>query len=121
MFKIVRILFFIAAILFVGKSFLGFNIFDRNRQHQEINVFLLQKLFSKRKQEYLEEDLIEVIAIQQQLSGPGRVVLTFTGFLALLFALSKCFLKLSNTVLEQISCILRHKEDTYLNTRQLII
>jgi H+/Cl- antiporter ClcA len=122
MFKIVKVFFFLAAFLLVGKTFLGFGLFNRTQSHEEVNTYLLQKLFSKRKQEYLEEDLAEAIAIQQQLANPfTRLILTFSAFLAILSLFSKSFFRLTGTAIDQISCILSNKEDTYLHTRQLII
>lgn len=69
MLKSLRILFYISALLFVSKPFLGFSLIDRS-QKEEITCELLVKLFSKRKNDYIESNLFESPATLNQASDP---------------------------------------------------
>lgn len=69
MLKSLKILFYISALLFVSKPFLGFSLIDRS-QKEEITCELLVKLFSKRKSDYMESNLFESPASLQQVSDP---------------------------------------------------
>lgn len=67
--KLIKILFLIAGLMLSIKPIVGFGIIHHaNANDAEVNTWLLQKLFSKRKQDYLDDDLTQVIAIQQRLS-----------------------------------------------------
>lgn len=83
MFKSLRFLFYISALLFVSKPLLGFSLMDRS-QKQDITCELLVKLFSKRKSDYLEANLPESPA-------------------ALVEVLSRSFVPLSNVKIDPLA------------------
>jgi hypothetical protein len=69
---LLKILFLIAGLMLSIKPLVGFGIVHhaKSSEEGEVNIWLLQKLFSKRKQDYLEDDLGQIIAIQQKLAEP---------------------------------------------------
>ncbi|MNK28854.1 hypothetical protein D3C87_472390 [compost metagenome] len=116
MLRILKILFYFSAILFIGKPFLGFSLLDRN-QEQEVTNLLVGKLFSKRKHDYIEEDLSESAALYQRLSRPPvEPILTFLGYLALLFSALVVKVRLTTAMLLGIQVRLPGRGDTYLHT-----
>ncbi|MBB5637567.1 hypothetical protein HDF26_000422 [Pedobacter cryoconitis] len=68
--KYLKILFLFAGMILSAKPILGFGIVQHAKADSGLNIELLQKLFSKRKQDYLDEDLTEVLAIQRGLTDP---------------------------------------------------
>lgn len=116
MLRTLKIIFYFSAILFIGKPFLGFSLLDRN-QNEVVTTLLLGKLFSKRKHDYIEDDLLESAAVQQMLSRPPiESILTFFGFLALLFSALVDKVRLTTAMLQGIQVRLPGRDDTYLHT-----
>jgi hypothetical protein len=114
MLKTVKILFYLSALLFVSKPFLGFSLLDRS-QKQEITCELLVKLFSKRKNDFIEPNLFESPAVLHQGFDPLFKPLLFilgtviTGFLSFLYGTG-----LTKAAIKRIQLRLPGSEDTYL-------
>jgi hypothetical protein len=78
-----KIIFCIAAFLFVAKPFIGFGISGHLKSPVKTNIFA--KIFSKRK---IEDGRSSMNAIQKQLSQPAtNLFLRFAFLLAILFPL----------------------------------
>ena len=71
--KIVQILFFLGALAFVARPFLGFVIFNSHHHPEEESILL--KIFSKRKPELLEDGNTAYSAIEKKLANPGLDIL----------------------------------------------
>jgi hypothetical protein len=66
-FKLVLLL---ATLMFVAKPFVGFVVFNRQHPPVIVNIFLLQKSFSKRIIQYRDGSLTLMTAIQKKLAHP---------------------------------------------------
>jgi hypothetical protein len=67
--KIAQILFFIGALSFMARPFLGFVIFNGHCHPVEESILL--KIFSKRKPELSEDSNTGYSAIEKKLANPG--------------------------------------------------
>ena len=82
--KLAQILFFLGALSFISRPFLGFAIFDK--QHHPVEDSILVKIFSKRKPELLEDSNSSFSAIEKKLAGGGLAISPgFNAFLCRLF------------------------------------
>ena len=82
--KIVHILFFIGALSFVARPFLGYALFNSHRHPPEDSILI--KVFSKRKPDLSEDSKAGYSAIEKKLANPGLNILpTFYSFLDALF------------------------------------
>jgi len=82
--KPVKILFILAALLFVAKPFLGFCIF--NGTHHPAKASILVKSFTKRKLEYSENGDFNMSSIQKKLADPVNASFpTFAFLLCIIF------------------------------------
>ncbi|WP_142528624.1 hypothetical protein [Pedobacter westerhofensis] len=122
--KLIKILFLIAGLMLSIKPLVGFGlIHNANTNDGEVNIWLLQKLFSKRKQDYLEDDLAQVIAIQQRLSDGGFDLISKFCYLLIerLFAPISSLHLFSNSFLTQLSLRVLPERDIYLPLGKLTI
>jgi len=122
--KLIKILFLIAGLMLSIKPILGFGIIHHaNANDTEVNTWLLQKLFSKRKQDYLEDDLAQVIAIQQRLSDGGLDLISQFCYLLIwrLFAPLSSLHNFSKSYLTQLSLRILPERDIYLPFGKLTI
>ena len=122
--KLIKILFLIAGVMLSIKPIIGFGIIHHAKANDaEINTWLLQKLFSKRKQDYLEDDLAQVIAIQQRLSDGGLDLISKFCYLLIerLFAPISSLHLFSNSFLTQLSLRVLPERDIYLPLGKLSI
>jgi hypothetical protein len=79
--KIAKFILYFAAVLFVAKPFVGFDLFGHFNSPVQTNIFV--KVFSKRKMESKHSDYA---AIQKKLSEPlTDFFLRFSFFLSILF------------------------------------
>lgn len=120
--KYLKILFLFAGMILSAKPMLGFGIVQHAKADSGLNIELLQKLFSKRKQDYLDEDLVEIIAIQRELTDPEvtfiwSVCRFFTGMLIPLLIFSKA----TQHYLRELYLQLLPEKRIYLSTGKLII
>lgn len=75
-----------ATLMFVAKPFVGFKIFNRQHPPVKINIFLLDKSFSKRIIQYRDGSLSIMTAIQKKLAHPVvSLCLRLSFFLLLLY------------------------------------
>jgi hypothetical protein len=82
--KSAKIMFCLAAALFVAKPFLGFSMFSRMHPPSSENIFV--KVFTKRKLEDNESKKSSVEAIQKKLADAGRqFLLRYSFLLSILF------------------------------------
>ena len=89
--KTVYILFFLAAIIFVSKPFLGFAI-SNNSGNLKSNHSILVKIFSKRKPENHEDAEERSLAISKLLNNPPQnVALLITALIAILLPVRLLF------------------------------
>ena len=122
--KLIKILFLIAGIMLSIKPILGFGLIHHAKANDaEVNTWLLQKLFSKRKQDYLEDDLAQVIAIQQKLSDGGLDLISKFCYLLIgrLFAPISSLHFFSKSYLLQLSLKILPERDIYLPLGKLTI
>jgi hypothetical protein len=122
--KLIKILFLIAGLMLSIKPIVGFSIIHHaNANDAEVNTWLLQKLFSKRKQDYLDDDLTQVIAIQQRLSDGGVELISRFCYLLIgrLFAPLSSLHSYSKSYLTQLSLRILPERDIYLPLGKLTI
>jgi hypothetical protein len=122
--KLIKILFLIAGLMLSIKPIVCFGIIHHaNSNNAEVNTWLLQKLFSKRKQDYLEDDLAQVIAIQQRLNDGGVELISRVCYLLIswLFAPISFLHNFSKSYLTQLSLRILPKRDIYLPIGKLTI
>ncbi|ETZ24363.1 hypothetical protein [Pedobacter sp. V48] len=114
MLKFLRILFYISALLFVSKPFLGFSLIDRS-QKEDITCELLVKLFSKRKSDYIESNLLDSPAALREISEPLSVPVIIKSVL-LSIGLSYSFYRnaVTKAVLRRVLFQLPGSQDAYL-------
>ena len=119
--KAFEILFFLAAILFVAKPFLGFDTLGQNTyQLQENNI--LVKSFSKRKPEDFEDALNQKVAIHHLLNNPVLLLFcSIAGLLACIFIFFKQYTLITGKLIRDIITGLNPSDHTYLLTGKLII
>jgi hypothetical protein len=122
--KLIKILFLIAGVMLSIKPVVGFGIIHHAKLNDaEVNTWLLQKLFSKRKQDYLEDDLAQIIAIQQRLSDGGLDLISKFCYILIerLFAPISSLHLFNNRFLTQLSSRLLPERDLYLPLGKLTI
>lgn len=120
--KYLKILFLFAGMILSVKPIIGFGIVGHAKEDAQVNYLLLQKLFSKRKQDYLDDDLVQVIAVQQNLSD---IDLTFIWKLCNsifgLVAPLLIFIKASQQYMRELFLQLIPERELYLSTGKLTI
>ena len=122
MLKTIKIIFYLSAILFIAKPFFGFSLLNRNAHEEETNCILLVKLFSKRKNDAIDENIQEYNAIQQRILRLSlESILTFLGFLSLFIFSFLSQIKLTASFIKQINFSLPGREHTYLHVRSFLI
>jgi hypothetical protein len=122
--KLIKILFLIAGLMLSIKPLVGFGLIHHaNENDAQVNTWLLQKLFSKRKQDYLEDDLSQVIAIQQRLSDGGVELMSRFCYLLItrLFAPISLLHIFSKSYLAQLSLRILPERDIYIPLGKLTI
>lgn len=122
--KLIKILFLIAGLMLSIKPIVGFGIIQHaNSSDAEVNTWLLHKLFSKRKQDYLEDDLTQVIAIQQRLADVDFTLFSQFCYLMIgrLFASIDSLHHLSNRYLSELYLRILPERDIYLSIGKLTI
>lgn len=117
----IKLILFLAAIIFIAKPFMGFSVYEQLRDKDETN--LLVKIFAKRKPEFLDEAAARSIILRQLLRCNARAFdLTTNAFLLTLLSFltrqSKLALNLSNSFSK---AFLRHATPIYLLNRNLTI
>ena len=120
--KYLKILFLFAGMILSVKPIIGFGIVGHAKEDAQVNYLLLQKLFSKRKQDYLDDDLVQVIAVQQNLSD---IDLTFIWKLCNsifgLVAPLLTFIKTSQQYMRELFLQLIPERELYLSAGKLTI
>ncbi|KIO74751.1 hypothetical protein TH53_24620 [Pedobacter lusitanus] len=120
--KYLKILFLFAGMILSAKPILGFGIVQHAKSDSGLNIELLQKLFSKRKQDYLDEDLTELIAIQQELTDSDLTfVWTISRFFVNIIIPLLVFSKATQHYLRELSLRLRPERAIYLSIGKLTI
>jgi len=116
-----KIYFCFAVLFLVAKPFLGFGLFSRLHPPTEDSIFV--KAFTKRKQEYTEDSIYDIIAIQKKLADPVKqLLLHFSILLRFLFpALFNARINVSNSFLRVLHLRLAPIRHTYLLNGKLII
>lgn len=115
MLKTLKFIFFFAAILFVSKPILGYTLLNHYSPTEKSETLLFAKLFSKRKDDLIGDDMSECLASQQRISllSPTPVI-TLLGFLTLLFSTFRVKLNFQLADLKQSIYLLPGGECTYL-------
>lgn len=121
LFKLVKIYFCFAVLLFVAKPFLGFSMFSRIHPPADQSIFI--KSFTKRKQEYAEDSSFDMDALQKKLADPVKeVFLRFSFLLSILFpVLSGACKNITDRFLNELQLSLSPREHSYLLNGKLII
>ncbi len=117
-----RLIFTLAALLFIAKPFLGFGALSRELRPRQVHT-VLAKSFTKRKPEGLEEADANVESIHQLIINPLVTLFATISFLLLtLFpsVFSNC-IKLTQRVIADIRLGLLPKEPAYLLAGKLSI
>ncbi len=120
--KYLKILFLFAGMILSAKPLLGFGIVQHAKTEGGLNIELLQKLFSKRKQDYLDDDLVQIIAIQQGLTDSDltfiwKICRFFAGMIIPLLAFGKA----TQRYLRDLYLQLDPERAIYLSTGKLTI
>ncbi|MBB6498318.1 hypothetical protein [Pedobacter cryoconitis] len=120
--KYLKILFLFAGMILSAKPILGFGIVQHAKTDGGLNIELLQKLFSKRKQDYLDDDLAQVVAIQQGLTDSDLTFIWsicrfFLGVITPLLVFSKA----TQRYLRELDLQLQPERAIYLSTGKLTI
>lgn len=120
--KYLKILFLFAGMILSAKPILGFGIVQHAKTDGGLNIELLQKLFSKRKQDYLDDDLAQVVAIQRGLTDPDLTFIWsicrfFLGVITPLLVFSKA----TQRYLRELDLQLQPERAIYLSTGKLTI
>ena len=120
-YKIAKIYFCFAVLLFVAKPFLGFSMFSRIHPPAADNIFI--KAFNKRKLEYNEDNVSSMEVILKNLANPGeQLFLRFSVLLSILFPLVfKSLPDLTNRFLSGLQFNIKPQEHTYLLNSMLLI
>lgn len=78
----------IAAMIFLAKPFLGFNLYEQLQDSSQENSVIV-KIFAKRKPEFLEDAITKAMAFQAMIKERGvQFVLTINALLFALFPLT---------------------------------
>ncbi|MBS7565367.1 hypothetical protein KHS38_13225 [Mucilaginibacter sp. Bleaf8] len=111
----------IAAMIFIAKPFLGFNLYEQLQNNSQENS-LIVKIFTQRKPEFLEEAITQNIAFQALIKEKGhQFILTINALLIALFPLSAFFVLTRRRKCDP-GCPPLHRIDSiYLLTRTLTI
>jgi hypothetical protein len=119
--KSAKIIFLLAASLFVAKPFLGFSMFSRMHPPAEDNIFV--KVFSKRKLEFEEDSNFSYSAIQKKLAEPlQQFIIRFSFLLSILLpAIFAAGTYATNRFLRIIKLSTTPPGDFYLLNSTLII
>lgn len=121
--RYIKILFILAGILLSVKPIIGFSISDHIRAADENGIFLMQKLFNKRKQEYAEEVCTETTDTVFRLPDlPEYLFTTIWSLLSFLFplkGLAECGTT-QRAIRHLMSSLLPNRE-VYISYRKLII
>ncbi|MGY0037573.1 hypothetical protein [Pedobacter sp. NJ-S-72] len=120
--KYLKILFLFAGMILSAKPILGFGIVQHAKAESGLNIELLQKLFSKRKQDYLDEDLTQLVAVQQGLTDSDltfiwKICRFFIGMIIPLLV----FAKATQRYLRELSLRLHPERAIYLSIGKLTI
>ncbi|QNK63357.1 hypothetical protein H7F33_02235 [Pedobacter sp. PAMC26386] len=120
--KYLKILFLFAGMILSAKPILGFGIVQHAKTDGGLNIELLQKLFSKRKQDYLDDDLTQILAIQQGLTDSDltfiwKICRFFIGMIIPLLAFGKA----TQRYLRELSLRLYPERAIYLSIGKLTI
>lgn len=121
--KYIKILFILAGILLSAKPMIGFSISERIHAADGNGIFLMQKLFNKRKQEYAEEICTEPTdAVFRLPDLPENLFTTIWSLLSFLFPLKRMAESgtTQRAVRYLISSLLPDRE-VYISYRKLII
>jgi hypothetical protein len=116
-----KIYLFLAALLFVAKPFLGFEMFSKLRPPAEESIFI--KTFSKRRPEYSEDNSINLFEVQKK--AIDLLPLFFSGIsflLSILFPLViTAGIKISKGYLCNIQLSVFNPTDSWLLNGYLLI
>jgi hypothetical protein len=115
--------FYLAALMFVAKPFIGFSITGIDSASIIESHSLLAKSFTNRKPEDLEDSKAKSGAIHQQLTNPPLpLLLTITALLSLLFPLLfKSATRTGNSFINELKTALVPAVRPYLLTGKLTI
>lgn len=117
-----KILFLFAGILLSVKPMIGFGIVYHAKEQAELNYNLLQHLFSRRKQDYLDEDMVEILAVQRGLKDADLTFIwTLCGMIFGIIAPSLAFAKATQHHLRELFLSLLPQREIYLSTGKLTI
>jgi hypothetical protein len=116
-----KIIFCLAALLFVAKPFLGFSMFSRKHPPAVENIFV--KAFTKRKLEDSENSKFNLSAIQKLLvDSSQQFILRFSFLLSILFpAIFALRSNITNRFLNELQLSLVPREHAYLFNGKLLI
>lgn len=120
--KYLKILFLLAGMILSVKPLIGFGIVGHAKEQAPMNYLLLQKLFSKRKQDYLDDDLVQVIAIQQNIADAELTfVWKLCNFIFGLVAPLLTYIEVSQQYMRELFLQLNPERELYLSTGKLTI
>ncbi|AYL97732.1 hypothetical protein HYN43_021620 [Mucilaginibacter celer] len=106
--------------MFVAKPFIGFMQFNRQHPPAKINMFALQKAFSKRIIQYRDGGLNAMASVQKHLANPRlQLRVTFLSLLLLLFGFPPIFGSYFLSYFKAYREL--HPLPAYLLNRQLIV
>jgi len=116
-----KIIFCLAALLFVAKPFLGFTMFSRKHPPAVENIFI--KAFNKRKLEDSETNKFGSSAVQKQLSDSGQhFILRFSFLLGVLFPALFAFRgNVTSQFLNDLQLSIAPREQVYLFSGKLLL
>jgi len=116
-----NILLLFALISIIVKSFVGFGVYAHIRRCNKPTI--LVKVFSKRKQEFVDDSDYDIVAVQKRLHDPTIPSLVLFSFLltGLLSALKFFEQTVTTGVLATIRLNLSPQPRRYLVTRKFII
>lgn len=123
LFRYIKFLFILGGILLSAKPMIGFGVSERIHAADENGVFLMQKLFNKRKQEYAEEICTEATDASLRLPDlPAHLFKTIWSLLVFLFPLRSLLTTgiTQRGIRNLISGLLPDRE-VYISCRKLII
>lgn len=119
--KAIKLILAIAALLFIAKPFIAFNVLNGFR-HGHHHRLVLVKAFTKRKPEFLEDSEKEKTAFHYKISNPPQKSnISIALLLAFLFPLASLSKQLQK---RPISSLIKDADDgtkTYLLTGKLTI
>jgi hypothetical protein len=120
--RVLKVLFYFAALLFVAKPFLGFSAFNLQAKPR-ISHTILVKSFTKRKPENLHDAYAKAEAVHRQLSNPLLILLSAITLLLLIIlpVLMAAPPKMTRRLLADILTSLLPPERAYLLAGKLLI